>query len=41
MGLDHGKIVAIKDTSIELLEMVSGSEPGVWVKRKAKLEILQ
>jgi len=41
MGLDHGEIVAIKDTSIELLEMVSGSEPGVWVKRKAKLEILQ
>ncbi len=41
MGLDHGEIVAIKDTSIELLERVSGSEPGVWVKRKAKLEILQ
>ena len=41
MGLDHGEIGAIKETSIELLEVVSDSEPGVWVKRKAILEIQQ
>ncbi len=41
MGSNHGKVVAIKDSSIELLELVSDVESGVWVKRKAKLEILQ
>lgn len=28
MGSNHGKVVAINDSSVELLELVSDVEPG-------------
>lgn len=40
MGRNHGKIVNIKENSIELVEIVSDS-PGSWHERKGGLELAE
>jgi type IV pilus assembly protein PilP len=40
IGKNYGKIVAIKENMIELVEIVSDS-PGVWHERKAGLELAE
>ena len=40
MGRNHGKIVNIKENSIELVELVSDS-PGSWHERKNGLELVE